>query len=90
MNALLRAVVRLGLNRHKIPVLGIMEGYVGLVRTVKRLEAGEITVDALRKEIVNRPGIIGLHARDQYIVHMDHDSVSGIMIQGGIKLRSAP
>jgi len=89
MNALLRAVVRLGLNRHKVPVLGIMEGYVGLVRTVKQLEAGEITLEKLKENILAKPGIIGLHARHQYIVNMDHESVSGIIVQGGIKLRSA-
>lgn len=89
MNALLRAIVRLGLNRHNIPVLGIMEGYVGLVRTVKQLEGGELTLEALKKNIVERPGIFGMHARHQYIVNMDHESVSGIVVQGGIKLRSA-
>ncbi|HUF62591.1 MAG TPA: ATP-dependent 6-phosphofructokinase [Verrucomicrobiales bacterium] len=89
MNAFLRAVVRLGLNRHRIPVLGIMEGYVGLVRTVKRLESGGITPEGLKREILDRPGIFGLHAQDHYIVQMNHESVSGLTVQGGIRLRSA-
>ncbi|MBL9130227.1 MAG: 6-phosphofructokinase, partial [Verrucomicrobiaceae bacterium] len=33
MNAFLRALVRLGLNREKIAVLGVRDGYRGLVRT---------------------------------------------------------
>lgn len=89
MNPLVRAVVRLGLNRHQIPVIGVMDGYVGLVRTIKRMESGGITLDGLRQEIVERPGIIGLHARQQHLVQMDHESVSGIVVQGGTKLRSA-
>lgn len=89
MNPLARAVVRLGLNRHKVPVIGVMDGYVGLVRTVKRLESGQITLEALRQEIVQRPGIFGLHARKQHLVLMDHESVSGIVVQGGTRLRSA-
>ncbi len=89
MNAFLRAVVRLGLNRRQIPVLGIMEGYVGLVRTVKRLESGGITLDGLKREILDRPGIFGLHAQDHYLVEMNHESVSGLTVQGGIRLRSA-
>ena len=89
MNPLLRAVVRLGLNRHQVPVIGVMDGYLGLVRTVKRMEAGQITLDALRQEIAQHPGIIGLHARQQHLVLLDHESVSGIVVQGGTRLRSA-
>lgn len=89
MNPLARAVVRLGLNRHQVPVIGVMDGFVGLVRTVKRMESGEITLEALRQEIAERAGIFGLHARKQHLVLMDHESVSGIVVQGGTKLRSA-
>jgi 6-phosphofructokinase 1 len=89
MNAFLRAAVRLGMNRDQAPVLGILEGYSGLVRTVKQLEAGEITLQKLRRNIARRPGVIGLKAHSQHIVRMDQESVSGLVVQGGIMLRSA-
>lgn len=89
MNPLGRAVVRLGLNRHRVPVIGVMDGYVGLVRTVKRMESGAITLEGLRQEIAQRVGIFGLHARKQHLVLMDHEAVSGIVVQGGTQLRSA-
>jgi 6-phosphofructokinase 1 len=89
MNAFLRAAVRLGMNRNEVPVLGIMDGYVGLVRTVKQIEAGETTLEKLRRSIARRPGVLGLRVKKQHIVLMDHESVSGIVVKGGIELRTA-
>lgn len=89
MNAFLRAAVRLGMNRHEIPVLGIMDGYVGLVRTVKQIETGVTTLERLRRSIARRPGLLGLRVKKQHIVLMDHESVSGIVVKGGIELRTA-
>ncbi len=89
MNAFLRAAVRLGMNRNEVPVLGIMDGYVGLVRTVKQLEAGETSLEKLRRSIARRPGLLGLRVKKQHIVLMDHESVSGIVVKGGIELRTA-
>ena len=89
MNAFLRAAVRLGMNRNDVPVLGVMDGYVGLVRTVKQLEAGETTLEKLRRSIARRPGVLGLRVKKQHIVLMDHESVSGIVVKGGIELRTA-
>lgn len=89
MNAFLRAAVRLGMNRNEVPVLGVMDGYVGLVRTVKQIEAGETTLEKLRRSIARRPGVLGLRVKKQHIVLMDHESVSGIVVKGGIELRTA-
>lgn len=89
MNAFLRAAVRLGMNRNEVPVLGVMDGYVGLVRTVKQIEAGETTIEKLRRSIARRPGTFGLRVKKQHIVLMDHESVSGIVVKGGIELRTA-
>lgn len=89
MNAFLRAAVRLGLNRCEAPVLGIMDGFEGLVRTVQQLEAGAIKLRHLLSHIARRPGYLGLKAKKHDIVLMDHESVSGLVVQGGIALRSA-
>jgi 6-phosphofructokinase 1 len=89
MNAFLRAVVRLGLNRHGVPVLGVRSGYSGLVRTAKLTEGDQSKVQQLRLEIESRPGMEGLIQSDQYLIQMDHRSVSGIMGKGGTLLGSA-
>jgi 6-phosphofructokinase 1 len=75
MNAFLRAIVRLGLNREKVAVLGVRDGYRGLVR--------------LKNTIASHPGRAGL-INDQFdLIQMDHASVSGIMGKGGTILGSA-
>lgn len=89
MNAFLRAVVRLGLNRHGIPVLGVIDGYAGLVRTAQLLDSGRLRPARLLSRISRRPGFLGLKTRGQDIVRLDHASVSGLVVQGGIELRSA-
>jgi 6-phosphofructokinase 1 len=88
MNALLRALVRLGLNRHGAAVLGIKDGYDGLVRTCRRL-AGEVSFAQLHDEMASRPGLIGLQCALQDLVWLDHPSVSGILRRGGTVLGSA-
>lgn len=89
MNSLLRALVRLSNNRFSLPVIGVMDGYKGLVRTSRRVEQGEITIEELKENILNRRGASGLIARNQDLVLMTNSSVSGIVVQGGILLRSA-
>jgi 6-phosphofructokinase 1 len=89
MNAFLRAVVRLGLNRHGVPVLGVRSGYSGLVRTAKLTGGDPEKVAQLKAEIEHRPGMAGLIHQDQYLIQMDHRSVSGIMGKGGTLLGSA-
>jgi 6-phosphofructokinase len=51
MNALLRAIVRLGLSRHRADVLGAKDGYAGPVRTARRLETGQSVLASLNNEI---------------------------------------
>ncbi|TDU64580.1 6-phosphofructokinase [Prosthecobacter fusiformis] len=89
MNAFLRAIVRLGLNRHHVPVLGIRDGYRGLVRAAKLVngESGELV--RLKQEITAHAGNRGLIDAQQCIIQMDHASVSGIMGKGGTILGSA-
>ncbi|MDZ4288624.1 MAG: 6-phosphofructokinase [Prosthecobacter sp.] len=89
MNAFLRGIVRLGLNRHQIPVLGIRDGYRGLVRAARQVKVDAESMVHLRQEIVARPGRKGLIDAQQSLIYMDHASVSGIMGKGGTILGSA-
>lgn len=88
MNALLRAVARLGLNRHGVPVLGVRDGYRGLVRAAKRA-ADEKEIFCMKQEIASRRGRWGLIHAEQDIVWLDHAAVSGVVRLGGIALGSA-
>ncbi|MES2598204.1 MAG: 6-phosphofructokinase [Verrucomicrobiota bacterium] len=89
MNAFLRAVVRLGLNRHQVPVLGIRDGYRGLVRAARQVNADTDGLVRLKQEIERNIGNRGLIDAQQNIIQMDHASVSGIMGKGGTILGSA-
>lgn len=89
MNSLLRAIVRLANNRYSLSTLGILDGYKGLVRTTRRLSNGELTLDKLKHNILERRGQEGLLAPDQDLVLMTNASVTGAVVQGGILLRSA-
>jgi 6-phosphofructokinase 1 len=89
MNAFLRAVVRLGLNRHQVPILGIRDGYRGLVRAARQVHGDPEQLLRLKQEIANRPGRSGLIDGQQSVINMDHASVSGIMGKGGTILGSA-
>ncbi len=89
MNALLRALVRLARNRYALDVLGIRDGYKGLARTAKRLASGAVTLDELKASILEHQGSYGLLEAEQDLILMDKNVVSGIVVQGGIQLRSA-
>jgi len=86
MNALLRAVVRLGLSRHKADVLGAKDGYSGLVRTARRVGAGQLSLQTLINEIDTHEGLVGVGDASQDLVRLDHASVSGLLSRGGIVL----
>ena len=88
MNALLRAFVRLGLNRFQARILGVKNGFHGLVRTCHRLQALETDADKLQEEIEGVVGQRGIRRRSQDIVRLDHHSVSGVIDRGGIILGS--
>lgn len=88
MNAFLRALVRLGLNRHKVPVIGVKDGYRGLVRAARQAHSSPVELQRLKDAVVNNPGRKGL-IESQPLVLMDHASVSGIMGKGGTVLGSA-
>ncbi len=89
MNAFLRAIVRLGLNREKIAVLGIRDGYRGLVRTARAVNDDAEALVRLKKDIATHTGRAGLISEQLHIIQMDHASVSGIMGKGGTILGSA-
>ena len=55
MNAFLRAFVRLGLNRHRGTVLGIKDGYQGLMRMYRRLSASESSLADLKHDLDAHP-----------------------------------
>jgi 6-phosphofructokinase 1 len=86
MNALLRNLVRLGLNRHGAEILGVRDGYAGLVRTFRRIYTGESTVAEVQEQLDTHPGLAGIHKANQDLVVMDHASVSGLLGRGGIML----
>jgi 6-phosphofructokinase 1 len=88
MNAFLRAVTRIGLNLHNVPVIGIRNGYSGLVAAMRRAEPN---FEAFRDSIEKRTGQWGLiqDREKQPLVFLDHPSVSGIVGTGGIILGSA-
>jgi 6-phosphofructokinase 1 len=89
MNALLRAVTRLGLNQHKVPVIGVRNGYAGLVAAAKATRDNPAAVEELKTSLVKKAGRAGLISRKQHLVMMDHESVSGIVRAGGTILGSA-
>lgn len=89
MNAFLRAIVRLGLNRHQIPVMGVRDGYRGLVRAAKQVNGDAEELVLLKRGILAQTGNRGLIDSQQCIIQMDHASVSGIMGKGGTILGSA-
>jgi 6-phosphofructokinase 1 len=89
MNAFLRAVVRLGLNREKIAVLGVRDGYRGLVRTARAVNGDAEALIRLKNTIASHPGRAGLINDQLDLIQMDHASVSGIMGKGGTILGSA-
>jgi 6-phosphofructokinase 1 len=90
MNAFLRAVTRIGLNLHNVPILGVRNGYSGLVAATAQ---GDADFDGLRKQTERYTGEWGLikdpRLPDQHLIFMDHPAVSGIVGQGGIILGSA-
>ena len=86
MNPYLRHFVRLGLNRHGIEVLGIKDGYSGLVNLARRVESGQSTVATCLKDIDTHKGLSGVDRADQSLVLLDHRSVSGLLSRGGIML----
>jgi 6-phosphofructokinase 1 len=89
MNALLRAVVRLGRNRYEADVLGGKDGYAGLVRSARRLESGELTLATLSNEIDTHHGLEGVGRATLDLVRLDQASVSGLLCRGGIMLGSS-
>jgi 6-phosphofructokinase 1 len=89
MNALLRAVTRLGLNQHQVPVLGVRNGYTGLVAAALLTKDNPTALAELKEQIASHPGRSGLISRRQHLVSLDHDCVSGIVRTGGIILGSA-
>jgi len=89
MNAFLRAISRLGLNRHQTPVLGIRDGYQGLVRAAKLAGGSAVEIEKLKARIAAYPGGKGLIELDQDIILLDHACVSGIVGRGGTLLGSA-
>lgn len=89
MNAFLRAVVRLGLNREKVAVLGIRDGYRGLMRTARAVNKDPEALVRLKNCIMTHPGRAGLITEQLDVIRMDHASVSGIMGKGGTILGSA-
>jgi 6-phosphofructokinase 1 len=86
MNALLRAIVRVGLNRHEGDPIGVKEGFAGLVRTVRRVDLGHLSLASLMDDIDTHDGLRGVARASQELVRLDRASVSGLLGRGGILL----
>ena len=88
MNAFLRAITRISLNVFNVPVLGVRNGYSGLVTAVKQMAPDTEGMKALVEQRTGQWGLIQDKHKQQFIF-MDHPSVSGIVGDGGIILGSA-
>jgi len=88
MNAFLRAITRFGLNLYNVPVLGVLNGYAGLVAASKQADADINGLRTLTEKWTGSWGLIN-DRHPQHMVFMDHPSVSGIVGDGGIILGSA-
>lgn len=86
MNAFLRALVRLAGNRYGARVVGVRDGYCGLVRLCQLVRQEEITVAAIRQELQSHGGRHGLWRRSQQLVPLDYASVADLASRGGIVL----
>ena len=71
MNALLGNLVRLGSNRHGGRVVGVKDGFNGLVRTAARVYSGQGASGEIQKEIMAYPGLVGMQRATQDLVLMD-------------------
>ncbi len=89
MNALLRAIVRVGLNRYEGDVLGVKEGFAGLVRTAGQVESGHWSLASLIDDIDTHDGLRGVARASQDLVRLDRASVSGLLGRGSIMLGSS-
>ena len=78
-----------GMNAEKIAVLGIRDGYRGLVRTARAVNDDPEAMVRLKHDIATHTGRSGLISEQLHIIQMDHASVSGIMGKGGTILGSA-
>ena len=56
MNAFLRAIVRLGLNREEIAVLGVRDGYRGLVRPARAVNGEAESLVRPNNTLASHPG----------------------------------
>jgi 6-phosphofructokinase 1 len=89
MNALLRAIVRVGLNRYHGDVIGVKGGFAGLVRTVRRVELGHWSLASIIDDLDTHDGLRGVGRGSQEMVRLDRESVSGLLGRGGILLGSS-
>jgi 6-phosphofructokinase len=89
MNALLRAIVRVGLNRYEGDVLDVKEGFAGLVRAARRVESGHWSLASLIDDIDTHDGLRGVDRVSQELVGLDRASVSGLLGRGCIMLGSS-
>jgi len=83
MNAFLRAVTRISLSRHHVPVVGVRHGYTGLVAAAK------MDFEPMLAQVESHIGRWGMITDGQPLVLMDHSAVSGIVGTGGTILGSA-
>ena len=83
MNAFIRAFVQIGANQRGATVLGIKDGYCGLVRLCQGIQAGKLTIETIRAEIETHAGPAGLRRRGQELVRLSQAAVRDLVGQGG-------
>ena len=89
MNAFIRGMARIGLNRHERAVIGVKDGYRGLVRTARQVDGVADGLEKLAEKLISQRGYAGLLDPHQHMVALDHAAVSGIVGHGGTMLGSA-
>jgi 6-phosphofructokinase 1 len=86
MNPLLRSLVRLGIKRFDATVLGIRDGFRGLIRLLRKRQEQDISAAACQAELFATSAREALGRRDMDVVRLLWDSVSGLTRAGGIVL----
>lgn len=89
MNAFLRFFARLGLHEHDARVLGVKDGYAGLVRAAQGVASGATDLPTLRSQVQSWAGTAGLFDPGLNLLNLDHVAVSGLCGRGGIVLGAA-
>jgi 6-phosphofructokinase 1 len=89
MNALLRSFVRVGIEEHRWDVVGVKDGFQGLVHTSESIRREERSIEQIKDALALHLGRAGLVRRSQDLARLELASVAGLIGHGGIILGTA-